>query len=423
MSQSLLILSVGSNPLPNAIVASYLVANENRTDQDTLPSPDYVLFVYSSGTKKFKDNILKVVPMENNKNLDVGDDIRDYQKIENEVTNQLKRIIKEEGVTNIHVNYTGGTKTMAVAITTAVYKFSSNDNIETIFSDLDPDDFKIRLKNGDCYPDNKDLRNLVNISVDDLYCLHDLKKPEKEEKVCEYHTDDFREALRQECCDWVEAEKENRSEEKYPLLSRWEKNYDRHEACGKESAKDYFDSIEKFHEFKDWKYESFCEHGNKDRKNLIKEIRGYIRGKWLEQDVFQIVQSYGEGITDTAWNIMAKIEDRDFEVDVIAMKGCQPFLFSCTTCEEIGVCKGKAFEALYRASQLGGDQSKVVLVSLLSDQKDNQGKIPLKEVRKDMKQFNAEERVSILGLPDVRDRDKLSEQIKTILKNGKLEES
>ena len=53
-----------------------------------------------------------------------------------------------------------------------------------------------------------------------------------------------------------------------------------------------------------------------------------------------------------------------FELDVVAMRGYQLFVISCTLDREVNRCKQKIFEVLLRARQLGGDEARVALVCL-----------------------------------------------------------
>ena len=46
---NLLILSIGSNPIPNYITAAYLL-NKDRDDREYLPVPEKIIFVYSDET-------------------------------------------------------------------------------------------------------------------------------------------------------------------------------------------------------------------------------------------------------------------------------------------------------------------------------------------------------------------------------------
>src|SRR5690554_2888106 len=79
---NLLILSIGGNPLPNYIVAKYLLKSEQgedgRKDTDYLPVPDKIMMVFSQGTKKFRNSIVKILGIENDKVIDV--DIEDKQR-------------------------------------------------------------------------------------------------------------------------------------------------------------------------------------------------------------------------------------------------------------------------------------------------------------------------------------------------------
>jgi hypothetical protein len=53
---------------------------------------------------------------------------------------------------------------------------------------------------------------------------------------------------------------------------------------------------------------------------------------------------------------------RKFEADVIALRGCRLFYFTCYTGNEKSRSKSKLFEALERAGQLGGDEAKIGLI-------------------------------------------------------------
>lgn len=63
-------------------------------------------------------------------------------------------------------------------------------------------------------------------------------------------------------------------------------------------------------------------------------------------------------------------EKREFEADVLALRGYQLFYFSCYAGSEFQKAKLKLFEAMLRASQLGGDEAKFALVSCVDRQED-----------------------------------------------------
>jgi len=52
----ILILLVGSNPLPNYVVGSYVV-NKKRKDKEKMPVPDTIILVHSDKTKIFAEKL------------------------------------------------------------------------------------------------------------------------------------------------------------------------------------------------------------------------------------------------------------------------------------------------------------------------------------------------------------------------------
>jgi hypothetical protein len=63
-----------------------------------------------------------------------------------------------------------------------------------------------------------------------------------------------------------------------------------------------------------------------------------------------------------------KGEQNDSEIDVLASKGHRLFLFSCTTDESHGLIKSKAFEAYQRSRRLGGDQASYAVFSFAKNE-------------------------------------------------------
>lgn len=63
---------------------------------------------------------------------------------------------------------------------------------------------------------------------------------------------------------------------------------------------------------------------------------------------------------ETAKNV--KLNEIDFEFDVVAMRGYQLFAISCANSKEKGTIKLKLMEAYVRARQMGGDEARVAVV-------------------------------------------------------------
>jgi len=402
---NILILSIGSNPMPNFITAEYLLNSEREENElIQLPKPDKVLFIHSSKTESFKEYI------ENELKLDQGiccyvnlmSDERKFEAIKKRVIDELKKF---EYINSIHLNYTGGTKVMAVAISEAV---ASLNNPNTIYSDLSPKSFQLSLRNGNVFPVSGDLRKYVKIKINQIYSMHGLKEPEnKFELQCsntEWYSKDSVNFMFQKIKD-----DKNGNEDFFDL---WDN------IKFKSSVKNIPEKI-----LKDTPFEIESSQLNKKILKKFQHLQKFIRGTWLEEYVFDVLSEIKDecGLNDIAWNIEIKVKNRPFELDVIAVKGCQTFVFTCTTAYDIRMCKGKAFEGLYRAEQIGGGQAKTILVCL-ADNFDKKGNIAkndsdktLDNLRADLSQFDALQNFYVLGQEEIKDRNKFKLALKEIL--------
>jgi len=133
--------------------------------------------------------------------------------------------------------------------------------------------------------------------------------------------------------------------------------------------------------------------------------------------------------------VEAHYAGRKTEIDVIVIKGYEMFLISCTTSQEIRFVKQKAFEALYRAEQLGGEHAKIVVVSLMYNRhltstsvdkkiRDFSQENNLEQLKKDLSQFDAARNAAenLIGINEIRKEVglipsglSLSERLKNII--------
>ena len=92
-----------------------------------------------------------------------------------------------------------------------------------------------------------------------------------------------------------------------------------------------------------------------------------------------------------------KIQGREFELDVVAIRGHRLYLVSCTAERKAPMCKLKLFEAATRARQLGGDLARSALVCLADDS-------VVQELKKDVTTVSlALKEPAVFGLPHVRE--------------------
>ncbi|SHF27301.1 hypothetical protein SAMN02745195_02253 [Thermoanaerobacter uzonensis DSM 18761] len=108
MNEKVLVLLIGTNPLPNYVVGSYLKENYNK----------FVL-IYSerndkinqSSTKDYAEKLKEHLDLNNNCVLLPLSDISNPKSIRNDL-----EIFPKEKIDEVHLNYTGGTKTMVAHV-------------------------------------------------------------------------------------------------------------------------------------------------------------------------------------------------------------------------------------------------------------------------------------------------------------------
>jgi hypothetical protein len=96
------------------------------------------------------------------------------------------------------------------------------------------------------------------------------------------------------------------------------------------------------------------------------DLPKWFDGGWLEDYTLAQLQQHVPDLKlhDTQANINPELpgDQNEFEFDVAATRGHQLFAFSCTTLDKKGPLKLKLLEAVVRAEQIGGSESRVALV-------------------------------------------------------------
>lgn len=100
-------------------------------------------------------------------------------------------------------------------------------------------------------------------------------------------------------------------------------------------------------------------------------LAGWFDGEWLESYILHTLQPLQQ--TESLQELVMTVEpktgagkDDKFEFDVVALRGYQIFGFSATTAIEKGLQKHKLLEAIVRAEQMGGSETRVALVCCAS---------------------------------------------------------
>jgi len=361
-----LILLVGTNPLPNFVVAEYYIKNN--------PSLSKIILIYSEqtrdqeSTKDYAENINNVIEKRNHSieiKLIPLSDISNAKDIERDINKKLLPLISAD---SIHLNYTGGTKAMGIH----VYRLLKEKISNASFSYLDARTFK--LIDDEKGPITSDLREVVSITLQDILELHGYERINEEPEF--------------ECKDAIKIFQE--LIEKDELKSYFD-SYKREIFCTKEgeliTKKSQIDP-----KLRDMKavnpllsivlalpeeYRIFNPDGtfrepakNKQLKKTIK----FIDGVWLEHYIYTILKEE-ESFKNCDINMNCEIRSpkwssgQKFEIDLSLVNGYQLIGLSCTTSDELRICKSKGFEILHRTRQIGGDEARAVLVTRLKSSK------------------------------------------------------
>jgi len=426
----ILVLTVGTNPLPCFVVSKYLLEKKEISK---------IILIYSEknkeqdGTKEYADNLEKLIE-------------KDFQSVEIEKislsnVSSAKDIRNDLDKTNwdvnskYHLNYTGGTKSMSVHVYN-YFKEKFGNNV--VFSYLDARNYVLVRDDGNYEPEKGDLRNKVSININDLLSLHSYKirddsyKDVGDLKVFNDVLQIFETAIREgqlgDFYDWYKEIRNIKTEtcigtEKRPRVTTFKEQIQKESPINlkhivenfgnniPEIVKSILESFPKekrIHDTKDekitlWLPESL---NNNDFKERVKDTWEYLDGKWLEHYVYNKLKEKleGKGLKEKenfGWSLKAEKEkNRYFELDFFIIKGYQLIGISITTDDKTYICKSKGFEIIHRVRQIGGDESIAFLITGLK--KDSAEKL-----KEDLKIHSGtnEERLKVFGIDDWNDID------------------
>lgn len=401
-----LFLLIGENPLPN-YVAARLLLNKGGTPY----------LVYTRGTKDTAERLQTIlsnepIGLKTAQLVQLNDYESDAYHIKEAICPKLEAI----KVGKIGLNYTGGTKAMAVHAYRAVF---SKDRPDTVFSYLDPrklemcidreDRDRIRLKvKPEC----------LEVKLVELFELHSLKldgKPTQEAQLPELA---------------AALAKVFKDEDKAKQWFDWYYNIFREEARKKKKNGDWGDwksqtslielatPLEKVPQeiltaFCQEKFVtsdnklSFKQVQNKNTFNKLEHFCDYLDGLWLEHYVLQQVKNiaHQNSIKDYGndFDVPLSGTKDGFQFDVAFTRGYQLFAISISTTSDRKLCKSKLFEAYLRARQMGGDEARIALICCTNEPDTLKAEMALLDDKK----------IAVFGRDDLMDlSDKMEEWIK-----------
>ena len=379
-----LILLIGTNPLPNFVVADYFLQHNQNIQTISLihsePNP------LQAGTNSQAENLERLLRERWEDKLQSLQfplskiplsDVSHARSIQNDIHEFMME--KLENADGVHLNYTGGTKSMSTHLYW-ILKSTEELKRRPSFSYLDARNFRLVDDDRDELIAD-DLRKNIDLTFEELIALHGF------ERINKPSTADFSEAAKT-FRELIENDQlhlfyedggydrnifENKN--KKGEFAESKSQLDR-EKINVFDPNDVFQSvISKMPE----EYRLFDEKGSfnwdmskRQFKKYFKKSVRFLGGTWFEEYVESMVENGLKNKPlkiETNWVI--KKPDwpakADFELDVLLLHGYHFTGISCTTHDKKDLCKNKGFEIIHRTRQIGGDEAKAVLITFLDN--------------------------------------------------------
>lgn len=409
-----LFLLVGTNPLPNWVAAKLLLKPGGR-----------VHLFKTEGVRAQCSRLERVLKELENIPVSIYQTVEaDEQTIFNDIKRQADLLLKTSAG-KIGLNYTGGTKMMSVHANRAIR--SAIHSGRRVMSYLDAHSLAFKFDDYAKIEPSINLHPDVRISIKKLLALHDdYKKVDYEEKhkcasvaegLVEVHTNNRGKEAWRGWCDSLKVSKINIS-----TLSENERQtvVNRLNDLSFPTTEDFSVKVENKlngdisnNKISSRESRTYLSRINAGFGTLLDRLQGdkdseqkplggdrleaitqknkqftdaldlarWLDSGWLEHYALAQIQSCATAeinpdgcainLVTVTRSIKSRTEEdqkgREFEADVIALRGYQLFYFSCYTGHEPSTAKQKLFEAMHRATQLGGDEAKVALICTADD--------------------------------------------------------
>ncbi len=353
-----LFLLVGGNPLPNAVAGVLLPFGVKQ-----------VFLVHSAATWGVASALGAWFRLAGVSGQLVQVDEWSARDIHQKVTGELAKI--RPGA-RVGLNYTGGTKTMAVHAHRFLLDWDRGTEVR--FSYLDARSLRLYFDQPRTHAQSVYVGDAVRMTLEDLLKIHRWRQTRPANKVPLYR--DVAQELKRACCDhgawkewrqWIGNQVSKQCRRQPGRGSEWKSNAELRKVDLELPTSAQLSGV------KDTMLRAFAAHGNRLSLRAMSDpqfVCRWLDGLWLEHLVLDAVQEMASRVGFR--EIWQSVEvdaygGAVFEVDVVAIRGYQLFVFSCTTEGDRGRQKLKLFEASVRAQQLGGEEARVGLVCCTDD--------------------------------------------------------
>ncbi len=368
-----LILLVGTNPLPNYVVAQFL---KDETAK--------IFLVHTDTTREIAHGLRNVLSDKETICLVELESEWDASKI----GRNLGKMIKRSPDLKLHLNYTGGTKAMAVH----VYQWVKENCPDAWFSYLDARSHRLVYDNR--REPSELLTEVVHIeSIEDLLKLHSYTpKPPKDKEspfpdanlmlanlIEDKLIHDFIDFKNRILCSVYYSKDKNSWFDKKAKLQTHQSTTEIREFVAKGNReiadnnwlKELLVSFPPENRIINedgllWEADDGASNKEVDSR-VLKSVKDFLDGKWLEFHVYNVLRELLAEKKEEGWLYGISLEatsgnDKEFELDIYAVKGYRLFGISVTTADWYHA-KSKAFEVIHRVRQIGGDEAKAMLIA------------------------------------------------------------
>lgn len=390
-----LFLLVGTNPLPNFVAATLMLKSQGQ-----------LYLVHSDKTKAVAERLARYWAENHQQPQFVCVDESDGANIRQQIDYELAHI----GDAHVGLNYTGGTKMMAVHAIQTIRNYQTSRRPVTL-SYLDARTNRMYIEHGnDPAFMTESLLYEVQPSVQDIVRLHAFKLqksiarkaqlPQLATVLARVHQNpDAIKAWRTWC------------DEVLRKNARTQKSYEWDKENRLQNLHIEFPTDKSLKTVASQMRTSFATSGSNFRLleaaqrsgfANIKHLCEWLDGKWLEHYVYYVLsqikaQQPESRIHDIGMGIRPQSESDspEYDIDIGVMQGYRLYAISCTTDTNPGMCKLKLFEAYIRARNMAGDESCVGLVCMVDKPESLQRQI--------VRSWDAEGKVRVFGRQDMPD--------------------
>ncbi|MEG4801787.1 DUF1887 family CARF protein [Microcoleus sp. ARI1-B5] len=369
-----LFLLIGENPLPNYVAAKTLLKEGGKP-----------YLVYTEYTSEAYKRLKEVLGLREEEKVELWNNESNAFEIQKAIKDKVQELQKQyPDKKRFGLNYTGGTKAMAVHAYQAFLDL--NLSPEPVFSYLDSRSLQMMFDRKNDRPIPLEVpKEKLEITGETLFSLHRLywkqgKKPINQPKLIQaattivnlYMDDHQRGSFDNAWLKWCEnvLTPKTQKQNQYGKYIDWKdeeylkKIIELDLTAAPEVIKNIL--MEHLRASSDkLSLQTAKQHGQFDKFSHVCE---WLSCGWLEHYVLDQIQqiSVNPPIDRSAmsFNIIDQPDDNweKFQFDVAFMRSYQLFAISCTTSRSTERCKEKLFEAYIRAKQLGGSEARVALV-------------------------------------------------------------